>query len=139
MPKNLRNEASVSALVKIATSANRARYGAIWLPRIIATYKLHLLAKPLKPGTPAIENDATRQVNAVTGMYLMRPPIAFRSCVSVALSIEPAFRNKRLLNRPWLSVWKSEPSKAIVASSTARAPFPLEVQSTSAAPSPRRM
>ncbi len=77
---------------------------------------VHLLAKPLNSGTPEIENEATRQVIAVSGMNLISPPIWFRSCVPVAWSMEPALRNSSALKRPWLSTWKSAPIRPKAAS-----------------------
>ena len=121
-PKNFINEASVRALVSMAMTAHTARYPAITLPCIADMYMHHLLTKPLNSGTPEIENDAMRAVIAVSGMNFIRPPILLRSWVPVAWSIEPALRNSRALNSPWLRTWSSAPKKPIAASAAFRFP-----------------
>ena len=84
---------------------------------------VHLLTKPLNSGTPEIEKEATMAVTAVSGMNFISPPILFRSWVPVACSMDPALRNSRALNSPWLRTWSRAPNRPIAASALALGPM----------------
>ena len=78
-PKNFMNNASVTALVMMATITHNGNSPhAVW-PWMAAVKMPHLLAKPLNSGTPAIEKDAMSAVTAVTGMKRIKPPSLFMS------------------------------------------------------------
>src|SRR4030042_85536 len=70
IPKNFTYDARVTALVNSATMPKMTR-NITWLPASkFEEMIVHLLAKPLKAGMPAIDSDAMPETTAVTGMGL---------------------------------------------------------------------
>ena len=62
---------------------------------------------PLNGGTPAMANQPTMNVNAVTGMNFCRPPMRRMSCSSCRpWMTEPEPRNSRALKKAWVIMWK---------------------------------
>ncbi len=92
--KYFTKDAAVTELMKRASAPN---IETIVADGIVDRYIIHLLTKPFKGGTPAIENEPIRADMAVTGMAFHNPPSLFRSLKPVFLLTLSAVRNKRLL------------------------------------------
>src|ERR1017187_8705502 len=65
-----------------------------------AAYNIHLLAKPLISGMPAMLPTPISHDNVVCGIFCARPPSLFMSRVPAACCTEPAVRNKPPLKKP---------------------------------------
>ena len=77
----------------------------------------HSLTKPLKSGSPAIEQQPTSTAVPVSGIRRCKPPSSFKLTECVAFEIAPAPRNSRLLNRAWLKACRSAATSARAAPS----------------------